>query len=111
MRSFVIFLLYALIGTIAGSSLVFMIVSIRLSRCNRLGEKKKKTLPDKFQCHIDVSQDNMKGSEYINRGFIRENMEYLVNRPEYLKAADHALYMKDSDKVRHDRGASGQGKK
>ena len=111
MRPFMIFLIYTLIGAIFGASLTFMIAGIRLSRSNRLGKEKKTTLPDKFRCHIDVSKDEMKDSDYIHRGFVRENMEYLVKRPEYLKAAEHALYMKDSDKVRHDRNTSGRDKK
>ena len=100
-----IFFLYTIIGAIFGFCLVYMIAGIRLTLNNRSRMKKAESayVPGKTRCRIEGRAENLKNRDVLFNNFIRENMELMVNRQDYQIAAKHALYMKDSALVRHEK--------
>ena len=102
-----IFFLYTIIGAVFGFCLVYMIAGIRLNLNNRArmkaSENAKAYVPEKIRCHIEGRAENLKNRDVLFNNFIRENMELMVNRQDYQAASKHALYMKDSALVRHEK--------
>ena len=98
-----VFILYLVIGSVFGFCLVFMLAGIRLSLNNRSRTKASKAsdIPDKIRCRIEWREEEIKNQDTVFNSFIRANLEYLVNRSDYQEASKHALYMKDSELVRH----------